>query len=129
MNAMDLRTLRTACFFVPERCADHDADRDTAGKPYAHVSSDHPEYRTQRRSQRDTQSMQFRFVRHNRSPAFRLPAIDVAEAESRKPISDPSLRLRLIAGLQRFVTDLPHLAQQLRQRHARERLEQCGHLR
>src|SRR5579864_1975655 len=44
-------------------------------------------------------------------------------------LADPSLRLRLIAGLQRFVPDLPHLAQQLRQRHARERLEQCRHLR
>jgi len=105
MDAMDLRTLRTACLLAPERSADYDADRYAAGKPNAHVSRDHSEYRTQRRSQRDAQSMQFRFVRHNRSPkGFRLSLsgfrqFDVAEAESRKPISGPSLRLRLITGL------------------------------
>jgi hypothetical protein len=103
MDAMDLRTLRTACLLAPEGSADYDADRYAAGKPNAHVSRDHSEYRTQRRSQRDAQSMQFRFVRHNRSPkGFRFPASGsstLLKPNAGSRLADPSLRLRLITGL------------------------------
>src|SRR5271169_2080290 len=42
---------------------------------------------------------------------------------------DPSLLLRRIARFGGFVADLPHLAQQLGERHAREGFEQRRHLR
>jgi len=47
---MDLRALRTIRFFVPERSADHDADRHSDGQPDAHVSGCNPKHGAQRRS-------------------------------------------------------------------------------
>ena len=57
--------------------------------------------------------------------------VSFANSRERSPDRSrtPRLRFRRIDRLHAFVAELPHLAEQLRQRHARERLEQSRHLR
>ena len=119
VRAMELRALRTICLLGPEGSSQQHADRYSEGEPDADVSSQHSENGAQPHSQRNAQSMEFRFVRHTmlqKASGFRLPTSGDSGCESRKPEAGSlfSLRLRQIARLQGFVSDLADLAQQLR---------------
>jgi len=120
---MDLLALRTVRRLSPECGAQQHADRNTDGQPDADVSSYYSEHRAQRSSQRDAQSIEFRFVRHHlisgsaslRSAGpFGFAQGRLAKAPVlKRGIPVPSLRLRPIARLQGFVADLTNFAQQL----------------
>jgi hypothetical protein len=93
MRAVELLAFWTLLCFAPDIGAQQHANCYADGQPDADVSSDYTENRAQQCSQRDAQSVEFRFVRHNRAPenfGFRLPLsglrrVGIADAESRTP--------------------------------------------